>query len=358
DGDHEQAVLVTSSGVERKIPLIAVPENGSLHVRVPLDMPETARVLDGRSTRHWVFAGLADPLASGGIMALRETATLRAGGGAASACTPRVYDILVPDGYTQAAVLSSYDDAMDRLAVIPPLVAGGFDPARDYRDAAGNAGNASADEKASLVASLALKVKSEREQAEAAGKISFEAALSSSDASEKAEALFMLGRYDECMVLLETLLADKPDNPVALAFKGSLTAMKGGTTGNPAEAVRFVQESYAFLDRAVDLAGASGSGNIDALVIALTNRANVSASVPDEVFGKMRQAASDYERLAELFSKSGDAAGAADAYCSTGVCLEKLGKDAEARVAFLRALSIQDRHASVSLELAKRGYLK
>ncbi|HUI73122.1 MAG TPA: glucodextranase DOMON-like domain-containing protein [Spirochaetia bacterium] len=63
DGWHPKALLRTADGrVERRVTLISVPERKALYVRLPLDLPETKRVLDGRPTLHYVLVcGYATP---------------------------------------------------------------------------------------------------------------------------------------------------------------------------------------------------------------------------------------------------------------------------------------------------------
>jgi len=88
------------------------------------------------------------------------------------------------------------------------------------------------------------------------------------------------------------------------------------------------------------------------------NRANVSMSVPEEVFQKSLQGAADFERIGAMAEEDGNGARAAGAYVQAALCMETAGKDAEARVLFLRVRAIANRPASASLELAKRGYIK
>ncbi len=360
-----QAELLTFKGERRMVQCIVVRESATVYLRIPLDLNETRRILDGRQTRHWVLAGFADPLGAGGYMAVRESAGLRSGGGSSSINTAKAYDIIVPAGYEQAEILSTPHGDEQGIAVLPPLATPRWDILSDYRD---DKPTRAAAAETGLMESLLSLAERERKLAEIRQADSLKEALESADERQLAIALFSAGRTEESLPLFEKILTTFPGDPSALAYKGSILAMRGSAAGNPAQAVAIVMEAYGWLDRGVQSAEAAFSAVgeaawsektlVENYVTALMNRANVSASVPDSVFGKASIAVRDFEAAAIVFGKSGNKAAEADAFLQAALCQEKRGNEKEARVLFLKALAVAERSASVSLALAKRGYLK
>ncbi|HAP42601.1 MAG: hypothetical protein A2087_14660 [Spirochaetes bacterium GWD1_61_31] len=344
------AELITVAGQRQPLTCFVVTQTATLAVRIPLDLAETKPVLDGRPTRHWVLCCLADPLAPGGIMAVREAAGLRSGGGAASLDASRVYDLIAPDGRSQAELLAAAPDPVSGLVVLPPLEVPGFDPLVSYRSPRAQASRSAA---AQRLEELRLAAAAESEADQAAWQAQQALDLASADRLTRAVALFGAGRSAEAEAAFDSLLQADPDAAEALAYKGSLMAMRGGQT-NPAQAVALVQAAFQLLDRAVALSAASGPEG--ARQAALLNRANVAAAVPEAVFGKLVQAAADFEAVAALLKAGGQPRGAAGYYLEAALCLEKAGRDQAARTMFLRALSLAERPARVELELARRGY--
>ncbi len=360
DGKKEDtAQLYFSNGQKREIRAIIVPETNSMYARIPLDNPVTARVLDGRETRHWVFAGPGDPLGTGGWINVRSTESLRAGGGALWDESPRVYDILVPEGFSQKEVLSEGNKNDEGLVTVPPLVAPGFDPAVGYRRM-----ESGGSQTQSLVQSLAAQAaEEEKVNAEQARK-ALEKQLALGSDLEKLEAHFGLGNYEAARKLCGRLLAADQENPVLLAYMGSFISMDGGKASNPMQAIAFVQEGFTYLDKAVNLAeklfaeSSSGETAVRVLVTALMNRASVAASVPNDVFGKLGLAVADFSRVAELYASLGNGSQSAASYMQAAFAAEAEGKKNDARLLWMKVLAVENRGTKASLELAKRGYLK
>ncbi len=125
DGWHDRALMRTADGkIQRRIPLITVPGRKSVYVRLPLDVPEVRRVLDGRQTGHYVMTCGYDPLTLDGVMRVKRFPTRNEGGGALSGSTPRVFDVLATDEGVQEGMLSLYGKAASRYAVLKPVVCG------------------------------------------------------------------------------------------------------------------------------------------------------------------------------------------------------------------------------------------
>ena len=94
-------------------------------------------------------------------------------------------------------------------------------------------------------------------------------------------------------------------------------------------AVALVNESYTYLDKAAQLA-AGKEGEIEVLM----NRASVSASVPEQVFGKSATGAEDFMRIVSL---TDDASLKAYCYVMAYECYLKCGKETQAILALQEA---------------------
>jgi hypothetical protein len=364
DGGHRKARLRSADGgIDEDILLVVNREKKSLTVRLPLDRPLVAKVLDGRPTWHYVLVGAYDPLASGGFMALRETAGLQAGGGSNSRLTPKVFDCLAPKGTTQAAILGSFDEEAGLPAMVRPVEVLAFDPAGPGRAGpfatAKQADSAGRDR---LVAELSRQVEAEKRAA--AVPFADQAAEPRNPADpelDRAVDLFNRGKAAEADQALAAILTQRPDDPVALAYRGSATAQLGGESSSTAEAVRLVNLAYQYLDRAAALAGD------DQVPEVFINRGSVSLAVPESVFRKSRQAAVDFERVAGWYEKrlagsdgvaaAGLARQLAECRFKVGQALEQAGAADEAELAFQRTAALPGLPAWIRLELAKRDLL-
>ena len=94
-------------------------------------------------------------------------------------------------------------------------------------------------------------------------------------------------------------------------------------------AVALVNESYTYLDKAAQMA-AGREGEIEVLL----NRASVSASVPEQVFGKAAGGAEDFMRIISLTE---DTVLKAYCYVMASECYQKCGKETQAILALQEA---------------------
>lgn len=137
---------------------------------------------------------------------------------------------------------------------------------------------------------------------------------------EKAEPLF------------KAMVEKDEKNPVANAYYGSCLAIRGGKS-NVFTAMGLVKKSYTYLDKGVQL-----SQGKDCEVDCLMNRAEVSESVPNAVFGKAEQGALDFLRCAEIYERrtegtiisEEDKVVIAYCYASAAECYLILSKESEA----------------------------
>ena len=95
------------------------------------------------------------------------------------------------------------------------------------------------------------------------------------------------------------------------------------------KAVALVNEAYTYLDKAAQMA-ADQEGEIDVLM----NRASVSASVPEQVFGKAAAGAEDFMRIVSLTENE-----ILKAYCYVMAyeCYQKCGKETQSILALQEA---------------------
>lgn len=155
---------------------------------------------------------------------------------------------------------------------------------------------------------------------------------------ELAQLAFDLGDVILAEKLVEELRVLEPENPVWIAYTGSLESMKGD--GAPVvAAIEAVQTGYRYLDDAVARTdgtlekaenGSIDQAAIDQRTTALMNRAGTSKSVPNEVFIKALQGAHDYLEAAELFRLSGSELASASCYLDAAECFALDGQTGEA----------------------------
>lgn len=123
-------------------------------------------------------------------------------------------------------------------------------------------------------------------------------------------------------------IKENPEDYESLAYYGSWLAMKGGQS-SVMKALSLVNEAYTYLDKACELAYEK-DGEIDVLM----NRASVSASVPEQVFGRAEGGAADFMRIVLL---SEEPLEKAYAYVMAYDCYKKSGKESQAFLALQEA---------------------
>ncbi len=119
-----------------------------------------------------------------------------------------------------------------------------------------------------------------------------------------------------------------PNDYISLANYGSWLAKKGGES-SALKAMKLVKEAYVYLDKAAALCDGK-EGEIEVLM----NRASVSASVPEMVFGKSEVGANDFMKVASLTDNK-----VLKAYCfvMASECYKKYGQKSNAFIALQEA---------------------
>ena len=299
-------------------------------------------VLDGRTTYHYVFVSAYDHYASGNIMQVKERTGIRNGGGAKSKLTPRVFDYVTPQGYKQEEVLSSYDEATYRYATVYPLEVKKIDQ-MDIQDE-------------DLLQRYSKFAKEEEEKNKEALLKDLEVAKSSGKSQiELAVSYFKAGQFDNAEGILDEILENDPENSQTCSYIGSIVAMKGGKAKSPAKAIQYVDMAFDYYDKAEIHA----RNNEDVLVF-LLNRGNLSISIPEAVFQKSLRGAEDFLKAAEILVTNGseDKELIISCYFNVAKAYKSAGKEDEAEIYFLKALSFDDLSYSLRYELAKEGYVK
>ena len=270
--------------------------NGSqIKVRIPLRDKRIQKILGARKTWHYVLTGAYSQFDRGGFMPLEKKPAMAHGGMKNSKefnnLVPPVYDIAGPK-----EALASWNSETFEKAKLSPV-------------------------EASMTAHK--KSKSEEEKNKA-----FIEQVKETYAQSIGSQVQMPSTTDEGLALYKQKLADNPDDFVSMAYYGSFLAMKGGES-SVVKAVALVNEAFDYLDKAAELC-AGQEGEIDVLM----NRGSVSASVPEQVFGKAQTGAQDFMRIVSLTTDTN-----LKAYCYVMAyeCYNACGKETQANLALQEA---------------------
>lgn len=340
DGFSEYGKITSYDG-KYQSPLLVIPDHqrNTIIARIPLEKNGILSVIDMPETRHYVLVGAYNQLSKSNFMTVENTAGQAKGGGAESRLTPRIYDYLAPQGISQKEVLSSYNEDEYRYAMLKPVFVS-------------SAADTGIDEEYLNQ----LKVLARKEvQSSAAEKISAAEITSRyDDLQERMRIMFMNGYFSEAENLIDSLLSENGRNGTVLAYKGSLTAVRGGQAENIAESVRLVNEAFDIFSEADKLLP-EGPDRLDLLY----NRGNTAMSVPELVFGKAARGAADFMEAAEICLSLGDGykKAAAEAFYKAGLCYEKAENYDRAELAFNQALSYPEISADTRYSLALKGYV-
>jgi tetratricopeptide (TPR) repeat protein len=343
DGHHEWGKLISwDNQIEERVRIYSVPENKTIYARILLNNERINKVLDGRTTYHYVLVGAYNEYTSGNFMHVKKKSGTSNGGGSKSKLTPRVFDYIAPKGYDQKEVLSSYDENKYTYAVVYPLEVKRTDKQHVMDE--------------DLIEKYRKLAEEEKKNKSEADLIELERIKSSgSSGIELAAAYFRSGMFKEAEEILVKILENNPDNSQALAYNGSVAAMKGGETKSLAKAVEYVNKAFEYFDRAESLAQ-----NDDDLIVVLLNRGNVAISVPELVFQKSLQGAEDFLNVFEILvsRESADKELLINCCRNAAQAYERAGKEDEAELFYMKTLGMDDLSYSVMYELIMKGYVK
>ena len=270
-----------------------------IKVRIPLRDKRIQKILGAGKTWHYVLTGAYSQFDRGGFMPLEKKPAMAHGGMKNTKefnnLVPPVYDIT---GSNEALAL--WNSETFEKAKLTPV-------------------------EASMIARK--KSKSEEEKNKAFIEEVKKTYAQSLDSQEQLK-MQMPSTTDEGLALYKQKLADNPNDFVSMAYYGSFLAMKGGES-SVVKAVALVNEAFDYLDKAAELA-AGQEGEIDVLM----NRASVSASVPEQVFGKAQTGAQDFMRIISLTT---DTKLKAYCYVMAYECYNACGKETQANLVLQEA---------------------
>jgi hypothetical protein len=322
DGFHEYGTIRSYDGlVEEPVIIYVAEEKKTIVARVLLTNERIKQVLDRRTTFHYVLIGAYDPFAQGLFMPVKEEAGIRNGGGAASKLTPRIFDYLAPENSSQEVLLQSYDEGTFQYAAILPV-----EVTADVFTGTGTP------------VKEVLEEFLKRIEAESTITESPEELLSSGkEGIELAEACFQAGYYAEAEKILDSVLEKEPGNILALAYMGSIIAIKGGEADSITMSVQYVYDAFSLLDTACETAFTDSEK-----ITSLLCRGHVCLAVPENVFLKSRQGALDFQQAAEILAglNPDDIKTIISCYFKAGQCYENTGAYDDAEIMYYRAFSL------------------
>ncbi len=270
-----------------------------IKVRIPLRDKRIQKILGATKTWHYVLTGAYSKFDRGGFMPLEKKPAM-AGGGmknskAFNNLIPPLYDVIGPN-----ETLASLNSETFEKAKLTPV-------------------------EASMTAHK--KSKSEEEKNKAFIEEVKKTYAQSLNSQEQLQ-MQMPSSTDDGLALYKQKLSENPDDFVSMAYYGSYLAMKGGES-SVVKAVALVNEAFTYLDKAAELC-AGQEGEIDVLM----NRASVSASVPEQVFGKAQTGAQDFMRIVSLTT---DTHLKAYCYVMAYECYNACGKETQANLVLQEA---------------------
>ena len=272
-------------------------KGSQITVRIPLRDKRIQKILGARKTWHYVVTGAYSQFDRGGFMPLEKKPAMAHGGMKNSKefnnLVPPVYDIVGPN----EALASWIGETFEKAKLTP------------------------------VEASMTARKKSKSEEEKNKAFIEQVKKTYAENLGSQVQ-MQMPSTTDEGLALYKQKLSENPDDFVSMAYYGSFLAMKGGDS-SVVKAVALVNEAFDYLDKAAELA-AGQEGEIDVLM----NRGSVSASVPEQVFGKAETGAEDFMRIVSLTTDTN-----LKAYCYVMAyeCYNACGKETQANLVLQEA---------------------
>ncbi len=235
-------------------------ENGKkITIRIPLEKKEMHKIYSSKKTYHYVLTGILSKCHEGGFQKVSEG--------------PGIFDILddSSSAQSQKIQLNSYRTNESGKSILIPIVADMKGTPQKIDDR------------------IIKEIKSA---------CSIENTIPEYDDEKLNLAVkeFTEGKMEDAESKLKNIIHENPENAIALAYYGSCLASRAGKS-SAFKALKLVNESYKYLDKAVEIS----RGTMQELDV-LLNRASVSSAVPDVIFGKASAAVKDYERCLEILN--------------------------------------------------------
>ena len=265
-----------------------------LKIRIPLQNKKLQKVLGAEKTYHYVLTGGYSLYDRGKLLPVEKKAGISRGG----LENPKAYNSLIPNVYDvlgENDCLTTWNkDTFDKAMLVPVEVSMKIAVKNQNKDD---------------VEALIEKVTTAYNQTITQGNSAFE-------------------NNDAALAYYEKRLKENPQDYVSMAYYGSSLAIKGGQS-SVVKAVALVNEAYGYLDKAAELSF-DKEGEIEVLM----NRGSVSASVPQQVFGKSENGAQDFMRIITLTDNQ-----VLKAYCYVMAykCYKNCDKETQALLALKEA---------------------
>ena len=349
-GDRKGYIVSFDQAYKRPVEVFFVADTKTMHARVELDDPGIKRILDGRSTFHYVVVGAFDPLAAQGFMPVLENAGPRNGGGARSTLTPRVYDWVAPEGANQGRILSSYDEASGSYATLIPLEV--------KESPKGEDSSRQEDRRNATMLLTTYREKLGRESAEtpptdfaaAANRLVEQGAAG----MELIEAFYRARMFEKAEEASRRILESSPDHAGAATYLAMAIAGQSGQQKSPIKSMEFVNRAFAQFDKAFPLCKTP-----DELLNLYIQRGRYFAAVPESIFRKSAAAADDYLKAAAIVRQRGASSDRptllADCYINAARAFAQAGNPDEAEIYFHKAAEFEDLTTGQIVALLERG---
>lgn len=327
---EDKALIHSADGSLKEEIKIMISENQVI-TRVSLENKFLKHLFTNPETYHYVLTGAYDFYSEGKFLNVKKKASSKNGGGATSRLTPRVYDLIAPKGYKQKELLSSFNEDDFKYTLLEPVIA---DLGMEYKEEL----KVEFPDKESLIVKSKLESDIKNEEAIKEHNellLSLEGKDDINSIIQLGKSYFNTGDLEEALKYLENALNIDKNNPIVLAYMGSVRAKEAGETDSAAKSMDYVNKAFVFYDRALE-----NINSIDEEMEVLLNRAYVAQSVPESVFYKSELGAKDFLRVIDICNLSGKSQKIQHYYLMASICFKQAGKYEESDIYLNEALEM------------------
>lgn len=327
---QDKAIISSADGnFNEEIQLLII--KNSLFTRLPLENPTLKHLFTKPKTYHYVLIGAYDYYTEGKYLPVKKKASPKSGGGAKSRLTPRVYDLIAPEGFKQSDILSGYNVENFTYVELEPVVA---DLKLEYKQ-----GN---DPGLPTVEELITKLEAdegvdpkelEKEHNELIDSLKGKEDVQSLLALGK--SLFNIGNHEEAVKKFEMVFKADPENAIASAYLGSIRSKQASETDSIMKSMEYVNDAFDLFDKAL-----KNTKTEEEELEVLLNRAYVAQSVPESVFKKSETGANDFLRVIEINNGLGKYEKLQYYYLMASLCFKQAGKIEESETYLNEAIYI------------------
>ncbi|HHU36869.1 MAG TPA: hypothetical protein GXZ47_06530 [Treponema sp.] len=277
--DNTGSIESWDRSFKRDVQVFQSKSGRDVYVRISLADSELKFLHTLPELNHYVLIGAFDPEGRDGFADRGDSDFI-----------PKVYDIIVPEGFSQEEVLSAWDEESFAIPIMEPIKVHLTDLFKDTR-----ASKTVSDETINRLRELEEAATDEAAVMERETLERYE--LKPADQLDYAIAAFDAKKLVEAESLFQAILTKDKNSIPGIAYTGALIALKA-SVAPPLEAVGIVKEAYVWLDRAVTEAVTE-----EDLVYAYMNRGHVSLAIPNSIFGMAVYGGEDFLRASESIQK-------------------------------------------------------